>query len=65
MWKKFKYYISYFCRLFVLLMSALGGFSISRGDNSGFIVIAVLFIIVFVINKLKVWDFKWSLIKNI
>lgn len=54
MWKKFKYYISYFCRLFVLLMSALSGFSISRGDNSGFIVIAVLFIIVFVINKLKV-----------
>ena len=65
MWKKFKYYISYFCRLFVLLMSALSGFSISRGDNSGFIVISVLFIIVFVINKLKVWDFKWSLIKNI
>lgn len=54
MWKKFKYYISYFCRLFVLLMSALSGFAISRGDNSDFIVIAVLFIIVFVINKLKV-----------
>lgn len=52
MLKKIKRTISYLLQLFILFMSVLSGIALSRGDKSGFIVIAVLFIIVFIKEKL-------------
>lgn len=53
MLRKIKRTISYLLQLFILFMGVLSGFALSRGDKSGLVVICILFLILFVKDKLS------------
>lgn len=53
MLNKIKSAISYMFLLFIMFMSVLSGFAIARGDKSGLVVICILFLILFVKDKLS------------